>query len=599
MKKVSILMMALSLMASMMKAEDERVLMTIAGEEIKASEFLYIYEKNNTDNAVEQKSMREYLDLFINFKLKVHEAEVLGFDTTANFKKEFAQYRDQATPKYLKDEEAIDSLVKMSYNHKAWDRRAAHIVVACPKDATDSVQQAAWAKISEIRQRVTTGLPKKVGKGKKAKTVCEKEDFFEVAKQYSEDPSVAQNGGELGWIIPFRYVYSFEEAVYNTPVGEVSEIFRSPFGYHIALVEEEKPHVEVNAAHIMKMVRRDDATEDAAARVMIDSIYKMVKNGADFEETARTMSDDKGSAIQGGNLGWFGLGAMVKPFEEAAFRLGVGEISEPFRSNYGWHIILKKGERGMEPLDSVYAAILKSVQRDERMKEADKSFIRKARAEYNLSTEQYSDAEVMAYVKAHLEEKYPEFANLVKEYHDGILLFDVSLQEVWDKAGQDLEGLKACFNAHKKEYKWDSPRYKGFYVQAKDEASAKAAKTIIQSCMKREPDSIVSYINQRVNIDSIPSVKVKQGLWEQGRNKAVDVLAFGAKDSTYKADAAYPIAFVKGKKLKAPECYEDVRAIVTTQYQDELEQRWIEALRKKYEVVVNEEVFNSLVKSEN
>ena len=575
-------------------AQNDPVLMTIDNEPIRVSEFMYIYQKNNTDDFVERKTIDEYVELFTNFKLKVHAAEQLGYDTTASFRQEFEQYRAQATPPYMTDSAAIDSLVRLSYAHMAEDRRAAHIVVACPRDASDSVREAALAKITELRQRVTTGLPKIVGKGKKAKTVYEKENFLEVAQAYSEDPALSQNGGELGWIVPFRYVYSFEEAVYNTPVDSVTPIFQSPFGYHIALVEEAKPHREVSAAHIMKMVRRGDEQSDVAAKAQIDSIYQLILAGADFAETARALSDDKGSAMQGGDLGWFGQGVMVKAFEDQAFTLNDGEISEPFKSNYGWHIIYKKGARSVQPLDSAYyAAILKNVKRDERFKEVAKSFARKARAEYNLP-DTMPDVEVEAYANRHLEEKYPDFANLVREYHDGILLFDISLTEVWDKAAQDTAGLQAYFAAHKKEYTWDNPHYKGYYIQASTPAAAKAAKKIVQNCMKREPDSVQSYIQHRINIDSIPAVKVKQGLWERGRNLAIDVLAFGVKDTTYSPSEEYPFATVVGKSLKKPECYEDVKSSVVVDYQDELEREWIVRLREQYPVVIDEQVLEAI-----
>ena len=390
----------------------------------------------------------------------------------------------------------------------------------------------------------------------------------------------------MGWIVPFRYVYSFEDAVYNTPIGEVTNVFQSPFGYHIALVEEEKPHIEVRAAHIMKMVRGNDPQTDAQAKAIMDSIYQEL-SGKDpkevFAPMARENSDDKGSAMNGGDLGYFGKGMMVKDFENIAFAMPIGAVSEPFRSTYGWHIIYKEDERSIQPLDSLYKSISRNVQRDERFKEADKSFVRKARAEYHLPAEM-SDEDVKAYANKHLEEKYPEFKNLVREYHDGILLFDVSLEAVWDKAAQDIAGLQDCFNRHKKEYRWESKRFKGYYIQAADKTALEAAKMIVRNCMNHEPDSIQSYIDQRINADGKTIVKIKQGLWEQGRNKAIDVLAFKVKDAEYQPAADFPEAAVIGKMLKKPESYEDMRSTVTTQYQDELEKIWIEELKKKYPV---------------
>ena len=589
MKKV-ILSIVLLAGAMMGLAQEDKVLLTINGEPVMASEFLYIYEKNNQDSSLEKKSMQEYLDLFINFKLKVTEAIAQGVDTTEAFKKELAGYRAQATPKYMQDNEAIDSLVAMSYHRMANVRRAAHIAIQCPLDADSATLAAAEAKINLARERVTTGVAKKVKKGRKWVTVQEPEAFADVAREMTEDPQGKENGGELGWIQVFRFVYPFEEAVYNTPVGEVTEVFRSPYGLHIALVEEERAFEEVHAAHIMKMMPRDSEETAMDVKRQIDSLYQVVMAGADFAEVATANSDDKGSARKGGDLGWFGRGMMVQPFENITFGMNEGEMSEPFPTRFGWHFVKLYGKRGIQPLDSMRSQVLTQVKRDVRMKEADKSFINKVRAEYNLPAEM-SDADVKAYAVAHLEEKHADLRNLVREYHDGILLFDVSLREVWDKANKDTEGLAAYFKANKKNYTWDEPHFKGYIIQAKDMASAKAAKQIVKNA---NPDSVMSYLNQRVNIDSVTYVKVQRGLWTAGKSAMVDKYAFGNKEAEFTPSEEFPVVIPVGKIIKAPQEYMDVRGQVTTDYQDHLEKLWVATLREKYPVVVNEEVLESL-----
>ena len=585
MKKVilSIILLAGAMMGF---AQEDKVLMTINGEPVMLSEFLYIYEKNNQESSLEKKSMEEYLDLFINFKLKVAEAIAQGVDTTEAFKKELAGYRAQATPKYMQDNEAIDSLVQLSYNRQANVRRAAHIAIQCPANADSATMAAAEAKIQLARERVTTGVEKKVKQGRKWVTVREPEAFADVAREMTDDPAGKENGGELGWIQVFRFVYPFEEAVYNTPVGEVTEVFRSPYGLHIALVEEERAFEEVHAAHIMKMMPRGSEGMAIDAKKHIDSLYQVVLAGADFAEIATAHSDDKGSAVRGGDLGWFGRGMMVQPFENITFDMQPGEMSEPFPTRFGWHFVKLYEKRGIQPLDSMRQQLLNQVKRDVRYQEAEKSFINKTRAEYNLPAEMSND-EVKAYADAHLEEKYADLRNLVREYHDGILLFDVSLREVWDKANKDTEGLATFFKANKKNYTWDAPRYKGYIIYAKDEKVAKAAKQIIKSA---NADSVMSYINQRVNVDSVQYVRVERGLWTEGKNAAVDKYAFKSKTAEYTPTEEFPIVVPVGKVIKAPEEYTDVRGQVTTDYQDHLEKLWVQTLRDKYPVVVNEEV---------
>lgn len=569
-------------------AQEDKVLMTINGEDIMASEFLYIYEKNNQETSLEKKTMDEYLDLFVNFKLKVTEAMAQGVDTTEAFKKELAGYRAQATPKYMQDDEAIDSLVVLSYNRMAKIRKASHIAVQCPMDADSATVAAAEAKINELRERVTVGLPKEVKKGRKKVTVREPEEFAEVAVLYSEEPSAKQTKGALGWIQPFRYVYSFEDAVYTTPVGEVTPVFRSPYGFHIAKVEGERDFEEVRASHIMKMTPMGDIQRMADAQMAMDSIYQLaIQDTTDFAALAQANSEDRGSAVRGGELGWFGRGAMVQPFEDITFDLEVGQISKPFQTRFGIHISKLHEKRGIQPLDSMRAQILRQVQRDQRMQIAEQSFIAKTRAEYNLPAEM-SDADVKAYADAHLEEKYVDLRNLVKEYHDGILLFDVSLREVWDKANQDTEGLAAYFKANKKNYTWEAPRYKGSIIYAKNEVAAKAAKQIVKSA---HPDSVLSYLNQRVNVDSVMYVRVERGIWEAGKNSAVDKYGFKSKAAEYTPSEEFPIVVPVGKVIKSPQEYTDERAKVTTDYQDYLEKAWIKTLREKYPVVINEEVW--------
>lgn len=586
--KRTFITLVMALCALGLRAQEDKVLMTIDGKPVMLSEFEYIYRKNSQEAAGSQKSMEEYLDLFVNFKLKVTEAERRGIDTTADFIKELKGYRAQATPKYLTDNEAMEQLLLRTYQWSCVDRRVAHIAIECPMSADSATVEQALARINEARDRVTTGKKIVKGKGAKARvTYAKKEDFKAVAKEVSTDPSVKDSEGELGWISPFRFVYPFEKAVYTTPVGEVTEVFRSPYGFHIALVEEERPHDEVQASHIMKATPRGDSLAAERAKVVIDSIYELVMQpDAKFDEIARELSDDKGSAMRGGSLGWFGHGAMVKPFEDAVFGLqNVGDITKPFQSRFGWHIAKLDGKRGTLPYEEKKDEIKKRVQRDERIQEVKESFLKKTRAEYNLPAEM-SDAEVMEYADAHLEEKYVDLARLVQEYHDGILLFDVSLEEVWDKAAKDTAGLEAFFSQHKADYVWDEPRFKGVVVYCKDKNSLKAAQSIVK---RAQPDSVNSYL-KRLNTDSVTYVRMEQGLWLKGRNGAIDKFGFKDKKAEYKADEKMPFVYVQGKVLKGAEVYTDDRNKVTSDYQEYLDAKWIEELKAKYPVVIYKEV---------
>ncbi len=640
---------------------DNRVLLTIDGEPATVEEFLYIYNKNNRANDTLQQSLDEYLDLFINFKLKVHAAEEAGIDTTAAFLKELESYRKQATPKYMRDAESEEAVIQKVYGRMLWDRQVTHIGVQCPAGATAEDEAAARAIIEKARTRVTTGLPIVKGKGRRAKTYPGKvEDFKAVGEELNNDSTIQS---ATLWVTPFHFVMPFEEAVYTTEVGTVSEIFRTPYGFHILRVDAEEPHKEVNASHIMKMAPANDLKRATAAKFKIDSLYKELQNGADFATLAKENSDDRATAAKGGELRWFGRGEMVAAFENTAFDMAVlDSYSEPVLSRYGWHIIKLLGIRGLADLGDIREDVMNKIKRSEYRQEIENGFRDKLAKEYDLrenkalleafyplaEKHQLGDSAFMAEAKAlngilfsfqnnvrtaadfaeyikgnpfvqqtgaeniinekynyfvtrelrahentRLESKYPDLRNLMREYHDGLLLFEVSLREVWDKASLDTVGITAFFNEHKKEYAWDAPRYKGWVVQCKDKSTMKAAKRILKSA---ETDSIAAFLESRLNIDSTQYVTFEKGLWKQGDNAAVDKYGFKAKDATFEPSEEFPFVFTYGKKLKMPEVYTDERGKVTADYQDFLEKQWVAELRNKYTVEVNQEVLDSLKK---
>ena len=384
-------------------------------------------------------------------------------------------------------------------------------------------------------------------------------------------------------------------------------------------------------------------------------IKKRLDAGEDFATLAIELSDDKASAQKGGDLGWFGIGSMVREFEKAAFALDSGETSDIIKTQFGYHIINIKEKRGVEPFEKKKAEIQRMMQYDSRSTAAKTSFVNKLKKEYNFQindteiekakalvakyadndsllkvkgTEmdgcimtfadqqiptseliayyvttkmmggdiddklaQIAEMKLIQYEDSQLEKKYTDFANLMNEYHDGILLFEVSNKEVWEKAIKDTEGLNNYFKKNKKNYTWDEPRYKGFVVKCKDDATAKQLKKAIK---KMNPDSVVNYIRKQVNNDSVTFASVERGLWKQGENGYVDLTEFKVPNTQVEVNEELPITIVVGKMLKKPEAYTDVRGAITADYQNYLEKAWIETLRNKYVVEINQEVLNSL-----
>lgn len=622
------------------------VLMTINKKPVLKSEFEYIYNKNNTNNSLDKKTLDEYVDLFINFKLKVEEAKAQGIDTTKSFITELSGYRSQLAKPYLTDSQVDDAMLHEAYERSKEDVDVSHILIRIPQNATPADTLKAWDEINAIWKRL------------------QKENFAKVAKEVSQDQSAEQNGGHIGWISAFRTVYPFETTAYNTAVGTYSEPVRTAFGYHIVKVHAHRNSLgEVLVSHIMIFTSKDSEAQNKKAKATIDSLYQRVLDGDDFGALAKEYSQDKGSSIKNGELPWFGIGRMVPEFETAAFALkNKGDVSKPIQSAYGWHILKLIDKKGLGSFDEVKADLERKIKHDERGTRGQQAFLSKLRTEYdyklNLANVQdfyklatnkklndsffiaeaakldkplfsfaeknytqadfanylkknpgtdktipsemideklnaFVDAELLAYEDSQLEKKYDDFRNLMEEYHDGILLFEVSNKEVWDKASKDTEGLSKYFKEHKADYTWEKPHFKGRVILCKDKETMKAAKSIVKQLAN---DSIDKYLRIRLN-DSIQHVKVEKGLFVPGENKVVDYLVFKTKDK-YVPSIEFPYSFVSGKMLKnKPEDYTDVRGLVTADYQEFLEQEWIKALRAKYQVKVDQNVLKTVKKN--
>lgn len=646
MKRTVISLVAIfALFSGIFAQSSDPVLMKINGKPVLKSEFEYIYNKNNSNNSLDKKTLEEYVDLFINFKLKVEEAKTQGIDTTKSFISELSGYRSQLTKPYLTDSKVDEATIREAYDRSKEDVDVSHILIRIPQNATPADTLKAWNDINAVWKRV------------------QKEDFNKVAKETSQDQSVEQNQGHIGWISAFRTVYPFETVAYNTPVGTISKPIRTAFGYHVVKVQGRRNSLgEVLVAHIMTFTSKGEEAVNKKAKATIDSIYQRIKAGDDFGTLAAKHSMDKGSSVKNGELPWFGTGRMVPEFENAAFALkNKGDVSEPIQSAYGWHIIKLIDKKPLASYEDLKADLERKVKRDERANRGQEAFLAKSKAENNyqlnaaslkefykvLGTRKLADsafvadvakldkplfsvagkkytqadfakylkknnasdktiaseiinekldafvnAELLAYEDEQLEKKYDDFRNLMQEYHDGILLFEVSNREVWDKASKDTEGLAKYFNTHKDNYKWDKPHYKGRVILCKDKETFAAAQKIVK---KAAADSIDKYLRVRLN-DSIQHVKVEKGLYVQGENKVVDNQVFKTKDK-FIPSKDYPFSFVVGKTIQKPEDYTDVRGLVTAEYQEFLEKEWIKSLRAKYPVNVNDDVLKSVKKN--
>lgn len=562
--------MGVALVADGKKPSDP-VLMTIDGKDVRLSEFDYLYGKNN----MQQQSpvaVDEYLDMFIAYKLKVADAIAAGIDTTAAFRKEYEGYRLDLVRPYLTDKDEEERLISEAYSHYPVEVEASHIMVALGK--TPEEREKNKALLDSIRTAAVGGA-----------------DFAALARKYSIDRSASRNGGSMGYITPGRFPYVFEKAAYDTPEGEISPVIETPFGFHIVRSGARRAATgEVLAQHILKLTQGKTPEEQARAKTQIDSIYTLIKGGADFSDLARRESEDPGSAKNGGMLPWFGAGRMVPEFEKAAFALADSAVSEPFQTSYGYHIVKTLGHRGVPALDDVRQQIMGMMQRDGRAQLPYRKKMDELRARFQTSpSDSLSENELIDLETERLAAEDTDFANLLREYHDGMLLFEISNRKIWEGAAKDTEGIEKYFEAHRGDYSLAEPKYKGFMIYTPNDSMMTVVREYVAAAGDINPDSIGVVLKRQFDKD----VRIERVLAAKGDNRVVDAVAFGGErpDLPGKWKCWMPW---NGRMIEAPEEAADVRGAVTTDYQAELEREWVEQLRAAHKVKVNKKVLKSV-----
>jgi peptidyl-prolyl cis-trans isomerase SurA len=519
-------------------SEEDKPIISIGTQQVPFREFRYVYNKNNanTGDANTEKSVREYVDLYVNFKLKVMDAEREGLDTTNAFKKELEGYRKQLAKPYLTDKSVTQKLVSEAYERMKQEVNASHILIKCDAKADPKDTLAAYNKIMDIRKKVLAG-----------------ESFEKLAKEKSEDPSAKYNDGNLGFFTAMQMVYPFEDAAYKTAKGAISNPVRTQFGYHILKVLDRRPSQgQVTVAHIMVRSNPGMPAEDSlAARKKIFDIYDRLKKGENFANLALEFSDHADSKTKGGLLPPFGTGTMVPSFESASFSLkDTGSFSEPFQTPFGWHVVKLKNRKLLEPFEDLKSSLESKVSKDSRS-ELNRSILltrlRKengltenkglvayacSKADTNLSSgkwkydmadkrldetlisikekkytlrdfwkaaekkqqankskaldyqmkllyKDFVDDAIMEYEESHLTDKYEDYRMLVKEYRDGILLFTLMDHKVWTKALEDTAGLRKFHAENKSKYNWNqrikATIYSAANTKALDNVKAKLA----------------------------------------------------------------------------------------------------------------------------
>ncbi len=651
MKQVSLLLFGLLFFVTSLlgQKQNDEILFTVGDEGVPASEFRYIYTKNLGDKAdFSKKSLKEYLDLYTKFKLKVKKAKSMKLDTFKSFKREMAGYREQLAKSYLVDKEVNEKLIREAYDRMQKDLNVSMILVNIPKH-TNGVNEAKQ-KIQKVYDELKSG-----------------KSFETLARRYSDDRYSNKNGGNLGWVtamLPNGF-YEFENNIYSLKKGEYSKPFKTDYGFMIVKLNDERPaRGEIEVAHILIRDRvKGKVVPNAKAK--IDSLYEVLKNGGNFEKIAKKYSMDNKSAGKGGYLGFFGINKYETKFEDAAFALTKdNEISKPVKTSLGWHIIKRLSKPGKKSFDQIKRSLANKINKNERYEIARKALISKIKKESNFTENRnaldrflakldksfYSfkwiepkyDNEVICtigdkkyyvkdfveyckknqrkrmklrkkepvknsalkmyedfvndlcikYEEQHLEDKYPDFKFLMKEYTEGNLLFEVMEKEVWNKASKDTVGLKEFYNNHKNNYKWKKRAVVNEYTIHSDDQ--KLIKKILKYAKRKSHKKLLKKFNKKAKVITFLTNKYEIG------DKELSGLDFkvGARTEPVMNKNNKTVVFKKIVKIipESLKSLDDAKGYIIADYQEFLEDKWIKSLEKEYPVKINQEVFNKMVK---
>lgn len=613
-------------------------------DSVTISEFQYVFQKNSANNPeLSREEVENYLELYINFKLKVKEAEELQIDTIPSVLKELYSYRDQLRSSYI-DKEILDGLIDEAFERTLIDVRASHIMVGVNNDAKPEDSLTAYRTIMNARERILQG-----------------EEFGQVARDVSTDPSAESNGGDLGYFTAFQIpFYKFETVAYTLPIGKVSLPVRTSYGYHLLKVADRRPaRGRIQVRHIL-LKHEEERTEegDKALKAQIDSIYQLLLGGASFEDLAKEFSQDPSSTQQGGLLPYFGVGRMVRAFEDAAFALEEdGQMSPPIETSFGWHIIKRVHHAPVKAsLDNANDEIKSKVIKDSRYKDAQQILLDSYKKEYGLveftdrldpiaaimdssiyegkwkpdninafkqilfmiEEDNYYQADLLKYLadnqkkirfgsfafilgehyKRYLKqsvleyglvERYDEFRHLRQEYREGILLFELTEETVWNKAIEDSAALAEYYEANKTDHMWEQ-RVNAKIYNITDE---KAVKKVKKWARKKSDDEI----RERLNVDSLyPTITISRGLYEKGADSRLDHIEWtpGWYDKLMEVNNSTLLVWVIDTLEPAPKSLDEAKGFFIADYQDFLERAWIEELREKYPVKVNYSVLDAI-----
>ncbi len=614
------------------------VLFTVEKNPTYTNEFVYLFKKNhsNTQDFTEAK-VNEYLDLFTNFKLKITEAHHRGYDTTAKFSKELKTYGDELKKPYRAEKDLLDKLTKEAYDHLTQEVKASHILIQLKPDATPDDTLKAFNKITDIKKRILGG-----------------EDFEKLARELSEDPSAKLNGGSLGYFTALQMVYPFEEAAYKTKVGEFSPVIRTRFGYHlIKVLDKTSSRGEVEISHILLRAAKGS---EAKVKDHIFEIYDQLKSGRSWDDLCKEFSDDTNTKNSGGRLRPFGVGALasVPEFEATAFAMQKpGDISDPFQSSIGWHIIRLEKKIPVPPYSEAEASLKKRVARDERLKISEQAAAIKRKADLGFGENASNKTKVIALADSSLMKglwKFKgndelkngllfsvggkkitvgDFARWVEKKHVSNKLSpsnymnqlynsfaDEKISEAEEekivKENPDFQHLMSeyregilLFEIMEREI-WnrasdDSIGQKKFYNENLDKY--KAGPRVEARIFSTTDKSFLNEMKKKIaKGDTLSAADMKKFKsvqnyrnYEKNESKVISKINWVPGLQETELDGTFYLVEVSKLVEAGTKKFNEARAQVISGYQDSLEKNWVTSLKKKYPVKVNSKGKNAVI----
>ena len=637
--------------ASNAQTNTKEVLFTVNEKPYYTDEFSRIYKKNlDLVKDDSQKDLNQYLELFVGYKLKVNKAYKLGLQNGTQYQNELKSYRTQLAKNYFNDTKITQELLEEGYNRLQKEIRASHILILVDENASAEDTLKAYKKMEEISKRAVAG-----------------ENFDNLAVQFSEDPSAKENKGDLSYFTAFRMVYPFENAAYKTPKGKISKIIRTRFGYHILKITDIRANRgEITVAHIM-ILKPKPEEKDKDAEKTINEIYQKIQQGEKFEDLAKQFSDDKSSSSKGGQLNKFGSGQLSsEEFENAAFSLAnPDDISKPFQSEFGWHIVKLIEKHPIKSMDEMKNELETKIGKDDRSKKITASLNEKLRKKYTYKRDdkQYGlisklvtndfydskwklpenitdysatllsinskkingkafldyiekqqkaglkvkplsklvdalygnflDEQLTAYYDENLETEFPDFAYVMEEYRDGLLLFDLMEKEIWDRAKTDTIGLNSFYDEHKMEHMWKK-RVDVTIASSTKQDIIKKAYSLLKK--KEKPQDI----KDKLNVDNVINVMMNSGVFEEESDALPKTMKYDVGVSDVFSEGEYYFVTKVDKLMPAGvKTLEECKGKLINEYQQYLELRWVDDLKSEFTIKINNDAFEHVKKQLN